>query len=112
MGEYANVVTAASMTASLFLGGWLPLFPVSLGSNFVAPALFAFVGALCLYHGLHPAGRMGRYTLPVFALVFFLIAPAMLIPAAVSLFMPVFWFAAKTDCLLFVWILIVDILHA
>jgi NADH-quinone oxidoreductase subunit H len=104
MAEYANMVTAASMTTTLFLGGWQPLFPVELGSNFVAPALFAFVGAICLYHGLHPARRLDRITLPVFAVLFFLIAAALLVPTVVSIFMPIFWFAAKTGFLLFVWI--------
>jgi NADH-quinone oxidoreductase subunit H len=104
MAEYANMVTAAAMTTTLFLGGWQPLFPVDLGSNYVAPALFAFVGAICLYHGLHPARRLDRITLPVFAVIFFLIAAALLVPTVVSIFMPVFWFAAKTGFLLFVWI--------
>jgi NADH-quinone oxidoreductase subunit H len=104
MAEYANMVTAAAMTTTLFLGGWQPLFPVEFGSNYVAPALFAFVGAICLYHGLHPARRLDRITLPAFAVVFFLIAAALLIPAVVSIFMPVFWWAAKTGFLLFVWI--------
>ena len=104
MAEYANMVTAAAMTTTLFLGGWQPLFPVELGSNYVAPALFAFVGAICLYHGLHPARRLDRITLPVFAVIFFLIAAALLVPPVVSIFMPVFWFAAKTGFLLFVWI--------
>jgi NADH-quinone oxidoreductase subunit H len=104
MAEYANMVTAAAMTTTLFLGGWQPLFPVELGSNYVATALFAFVGAICLYHGLHPARRLDRITLPVFALIFFLLAAALLVPTVVSIFMPVFWFAAKTGFLLFVWI--------
>ena len=104
MAEYANMVTAAAMTTTLFLGGWLPLFPVEFGSNYAAPALFAFVGAICLYHGLHPARRLDRITLPVFALIFFVIAAALLVPTVVSIFMPVFWFAAKTGFLLFVWI--------
>ncbi len=104
MAEYANMVTAAAMTTTLFLGGWQPLFPVELGSNYVAPALFAFVGAICLYHGLHPARRLDRITLPVFAVIFFLIAAALLVPTVVSIFMPVFWFSAKTGFLLFVWI--------
>jgi NADH-quinone oxidoreductase subunit H len=40
----------------------------------------------------------------VFAVVFFLIAAALLVPAVASIFMPLFWFAAKTGFLLFVWI--------
>src|SRR5262245_59514554 len=104
MAEYANMITVASMTTVLFLGGWQPLFPAELGSNFVAPALFATGGALCLYHGLNPARPLDRFTLPVFALVFFGLAAAMLIPAVASIFTPVFWFVAKTGFLLFVFI--------
>ena len=98
------MITVASMTTVLFLGGWQPLFPTGLGSNFVAPALCAVAGALCLYHGLNPARSPDRLTLPVFAVVFFGLAAAMLIPAVASIFMPLFWFVAKTGLLLFVFI--------
>ena len=74
------------------------------GSNFVAPGLLAAAGAICLYHGLHPARRLDRYTLPVFAVLFFVLAAALLVPAVVSIFMPLFWFVAKTGFLLFVFI--------
>jgi NADH-quinone oxidoreductase subunit H len=104
MAEYANMITICSMTSILFLGGWQPLWPVGLGSNFIAPALLAFAGAICLYHGLHPARRLDRFTLPVFALVFFVLAAALLVPSLVAIFMPIFWFAAKTGFLLFVFI--------
>ena len=104
MAEYANMITVASMTTVLFLGGWQPLFPVGLGSNFIAPGLFAAAGAICLYHGLHPARRFDRITLPVFAVIFFGLAAALLVPAVVSIFMPMFWFLAKTGFLLFVFI--------
>jgi NADH-quinone oxidoreductase subunit H len=104
MAEYANMITVASMTTVLFLGGWHPLFPIGLGSNFIAPALFAAAGAICLYHGLHPARRFDRITLPVFAVIFFGLAAALLVPAVVSIFMSLFWFLAKTGFLLFVFI--------
>ena len=104
MAEYANMITVASMTTILFLGGWQPLFPESLGSNFVASGLLGLAGAVCLYHGLHPARRLDRFTLPVFAVIFFVLAAALLIPAVVAIFMPIFWFVAKTGLLLFVFI--------
>ena len=65
---------------------------------------FAGAGAICLYHGLHPARRFDRITLPVFAVIFFGLAAVLLIPAVVSIFMPMFWFIAKTGFLLFVFI--------
>src|SRR5204862_3208003 len=74
------------------------------GSNFVAPALFALAGAICLYHGLHPARRLDRYTLPAFGLIFFVLAALFLLPPVVAMFMPVFWFVAKTGILLFIFI--------
>ncbi len=104
MAEYANMITVSSMATILFLGGWQPLFPVELGSNFVAPALLAFTGAICLFHGLNPARPMDRFTLPVFAVIFFGLAAALVLPVVVAIFMPVFWFAAKTGFLLFVFI--------
>ena len=41
MAEYANMITVCSITTTLFLGGWLPLWPASAGSNFVPPIVFA-----------------------------------------------------------------------
>jgi NADH-quinone oxidoreductase subunit H len=104
MAEYANMITVASMTTVLFLGGWQPLFPQKLGSNLVAPLLLALAGALCLYHGLNPARKLDRITLPVFALIFFGLAAALLVPSVAAIFMPLFWFVAKTGFLLFVFI--------
>src|SRR2546428_6010759 len=66
MAEYANMITVTCITAVLFLGGWQPLFPVAWGSNYVPVVLFAAAGALAIYHGLHPARRRDRLTLPVF----------------------------------------------
>src|SRR5437867_8393609 len=74
MAEYANMVTITCITAVLFLGGWQPLFPVAWGSNYVPVVLFAAVGALAIYHGLHPARRRDRLTLPVFGAVFLALA--------------------------------------
>src|SRR5450432_4090784 len=104
MAEYANMITVCSMTTTLFLGGWLPLFPVSRGSNFIAPLIFFLAGAVCLYHGLNPRRRLDRITLPIFALLFFAAAALFLIPAVQVYLVPLFWFGAKTGFLLFTFI--------
>jgi NADH-quinone oxidoreductase subunit H len=104
MAEYSNMVTVCSITTTLFLGGWLPLWPVSAGSSFLAPLIFAFAGAISLYHGLNPRRRRDRLTLPVVAVVFFLLAVLLLVPAVQGALMPLFWFALKTGILLFIFI--------
>jgi NADH-quinone oxidoreductase subunit H len=104
MAEYANMVTVCSMTTTLFLGGWLPLWPESLGSNYLPSLVFLLAGAVALYHGLNPVRPRDRLTLPVVAAVFFLLAAIFLIPAGHAVLAPLFWFAAKTGTLLFVFI--------
>jgi NADH-quinone oxidoreductase subunit H len=104
MAEYSNMVTVCAMTATLFLGGWLPLWPASAGSNFVPAIVFLLAGAIALYHGLNPVRRRDGFTLPVVAVVFFLVAAVFLIPALQGALLPLFWFAAKTGSLLFLFI--------
>jgi NADH-quinone oxidoreductase subunit H len=104
MAEYANMITVTCMTTVLFLGGWQPLFPAALGSNFVPTAIFAAAGLAALYHALHPARPKDRYTLPFFAATFFLIAALFLVPAVQAVLLPLFWFGAKTGFLLFTFI--------
>jgi NADH-quinone oxidoreductase subunit H len=103
MAEYANMITVCSITTTLFLGGWLPLFPVPI-SNYVPPLILMVAGAICLYHGLNPRRPLDRFTLPFFALVFFVLGVLFCIPAVQPYLTPLFWFAAKTGFLLFVFI--------
>ena len=104
MAEYANMVTVCSVATLLFLGGWQPLWPAAYGSDFIAPLIFFISGAICIYHGLNPARPFDRITLPVFGVVFFVLAGLMAFPPTVPILMPVFWFLAKVGFLLFVFI--------
>jgi NADH-quinone oxidoreductase subunit H len=104
MAEYANMITMTCMTTILFLGGWQPLFPASLGSNYVPPLLLFFFGALLLFNGLNPRRKKDRLSLPVFAVVFFLLGLLFLVPAVKPILVPFFWFAAKVGFLLFTFI--------
>jgi NADH-quinone oxidoreductase subunit H len=104
MAEYANMVTVCCVATLLFLGGWHPLFPASLGSNFVAPAIFAVAGAICIYHGINYVRPFDRITLPVFGVVFFGCAGIFAFPPLVPVLTPIFWFLAKMSFLLFVFI--------
>jgi NADH-quinone oxidoreductase subunit H len=63
---------------------------------------------VALYHGLHPARRMDKYTLPATALVFLGIAAifgaSLLVPMLKTIVMALFWFCAKIGILLFLFI--------
>lgn len=104
MAEYANILTMCCMTTVLFLGGWHAPFPASLGSDWAPAVLFGLAGAIALSHGLNPARRRDRITLPAAAFIFFAIALVFLVPAARPYLVPLFWFGAKTGLLIFVFI--------
>ncbi len=101
MAEYANMITVSCMATLLFLGGWSAPWPAEYGSNWVPTAIFALAGVLALYHGLHPARRRDRLTLPVFGIVFFGIAAIFQLAILQSWLLPLFWFCAKTGAILF-----------
>src|ERR1700690_439002 len=105
MAEYANMVTVTCMATALYLGGWLPLWPASLGSNYAPAAAFALAGAICIYSGLQ-ARKRDRRSLRAFGVLFLLVAALFLIPVVETLLVPLFWFLAKTGLLLllFIWV--------
>jgi NADH-quinone oxidoreductase subunit H len=104
MSEYANMITVTSMGTTLFLGGWLPLWPARFGSNYVPTALLAFFGIMAMYHGLHPARKRDRWSLKIVAVVLWAVAALFLAPIVQAFLIPLFWFLAKTGLLLFVFI--------
>ncbi len=101
MAEYANMITVSCMATLLFLGGWVAPWPAEYGSRFVPVIVFAVAGLVLLYHGLNSARRRDKYSLPVFGLVFLIVAGLFLLPFVQSWLLPLFWFAAKTGAILF-----------
>src|ERR1700723_1834588 len=107
MAEYANMVTVTAVATLLFLGGWQPPFPAPY-SDVVPILVFAISGLIALYHGLHPARRMDKFTLPATALVFLGIAAifglSLFVPMLKAILMALFWFCGKVLLPLFVFI--------
>jgi len=107
MAEYANMVTVTAVATLLFLGGWQPPFPEPY-SDFVPIIIFAGGGLVALYHGLHPARRKDKFTLPAAAVLFFGIAAvfglSLFIPTLKLILMALFWFCGKVGILLFLFI--------
>jgi len=101
MAEYANMITVSCMATLLFLGGWDAPWPAAYGSSLVPAVIFAFAGVVALYHGMHPARRRDRLTLPAFGIIFLIIAGIFLLPMVQSWLVPLFWFCAKTGTILF-----------
>ena len=104
MAEYANMITVSCMATLLFLGGWVAPWPAAYGSSFVPVLIFAGAGVIALYHGMHPARRRDQHTLPVFGVIFLIVAAVFLVPMVQDWLLPLFWFCAKTGSILFVFI--------
>ena len=107
MAEYANMVTVTAVATLLFLGGWLPIFPEPY-SDAIPVAIFALGGLIAVYHGLHPARRKDKFTLPAAGVVFLglaaLFGASILVPVLKTVLMALFWFCAKVGILLFLFI--------
>src|SRR4051794_40137474 len=101
MAEYANMITVSAMAVLLFLGGWDAPWPARYGSSFVPVFIFALAGLVAIYHGLNPARKRDRLTLPAFGIIFLIIAGVFLLPFVQSWLLPLFWFAAKVGFILF-----------
>ena len=104
MAEYANMITMTALTTTIYLGGWHAPFPAEWGSRFIPVAVFALVGAVALYHGLHARRPKDARTLPVVAAFFFGTAALFLIPVVQIYLLPLFWFGAKAGFLIFLFI--------
>jgi NADH-quinone oxidoreductase subunit H len=107
MAEYSNMVTVTAVATLLFLGGWQPPFPAPY-SDVVPIIIFAVAGVIAVYHGLNPARRMDKFTLPAAGLVFLGIAAifglSLFVPVLKAILMALFWFCGKILVLLFVFI--------
>jgi NADH-quinone oxidoreductase subunit H len=104
MAEYANMITVSCVATLLFLGGWHPLWPAEYGSSFLPTVIFGIAGLICFSHAMNPARPFDRYTLPVFGVIFLIIAGVFLIPPVATIIMPLFWFGAKVGFILFLYI--------
>ena len=104
MAEYCNMVTVACVATLLFLGGWHPPFPAQYGANYIPSLVLVGAGIISLMHAASPARPFDRFTLPVFGVVFFILAALMLVPGVAVPLMPIVWFLAKVCIILFVYI--------
>ncbi len=100
MAEYANMITVSCMATLLFLGGWDAPWDAKYGSSLI-PTIIAIAGIIALFHGMNPARKRDRYTLPAFGVIFLIIAAVFQAPFVQSWLIPLFWFAAKTGVILF-----------
>jgi NADH-quinone oxidoreductase subunit H len=101
MAEYANMITVSAMATLLFLGGWMAPWPAAYGSSLVPSLIFAIAGVTALYHGINAERKRDKLTFPAFGVIFLIIAGVFLLPMVQGWLLPLFWFAAKTGAILF-----------
>ncbi len=104
VAEYGHLATACLMSTVLFLGGWQPLWPAEYGSSYVPVLAFWFFAGISFFHGLQPARKRDRYSLPAVGVVLFGAGALFLVPTLQPVIVPLFWFLAKTFTLIFVFI--------
>lgn len=104
MAEYANIVTITAIATTLFLGGWTPLWPAELGSNFFPPAFLALAGLFMLLRTGSARYRNDKYTFPISGLILLAAAALFFIPVVNTILIPAFWFCLKTGALIFIFI--------
>ena len=103
MAEYANMCTICSIATLLFLGGWNPLVPSPIG-DLIPPLLHWGGGAMLIFHGMQPARKWDKITMPVFGVAFLLVGFVFLVPFLKPILLPLFWFISKVGILLFLYI--------
>jgi NADH-quinone oxidoreductase subunit H len=101
MAEYANMITVSAMATLLFLGGWKAPWPAAYGSSLVPTVIFVIAGVTALYHGATSVRKRDKLSFPVFGVIFLIIGAIFLVPIVQSWLLPLFWFAAKTGAILF-----------
>jgi NADH-quinone oxidoreductase subunit H len=94
MAEYSNMVTVCSMTTTLFLGGWLPLWPASAG-RISCPRLCSCWPARSLLPRAESGAPARRFTLPVVAAGLLPVGRGVSDSALQGALLPLFWFAPR-----------------
>src|SRR5947209_12872408 len=87
--------------ALLYLAAGMPPWPSPSGSSLAPVVIFGAAGLIAVYHGVNSARRRDKLTLPVFGVIFLIIAVIFLLPVVQSWLLPLFWFCAKTGTILF-----------
>ncbi|MBL8217274.1 MAG: NADH-quinone oxidoreductase subunit H [Bryobacterales bacterium] len=112
--EYINMVTISALATHLFLGGWNPAFPEPV-AGLVPVLLFFGLGLVLLYHATQTVKTRtwDKYSFPVVGLIAcgigsIFLTPFLPLPDALAKIAqaigPLFWFAAKTGAILFLFI--------